>query len=93
MSNRKKILEQWKLHTPKDEVKDTVIAVIEYYFSGKYNQSGTSHIMIKDKRLQEHGVTDIAGVLTIPISGGQKVKGVYLKKLVKAIETITGEIL
>jgi hypothetical protein len=91
MSTRKKTLENWKYRTPKEEVRDTVIAIIDYYFSGKYTQSSSSHIMIKDKRLQEHGVTDIVGVLTVPISGGQKVKGFYLKRLVRAIEIITGE--
>jgi hypothetical protein len=91
MSTRKKTLEKWKNNTPKEENRETVIAMIENYFSGNYTQNATSHIMIKDKRLHEHGITDIAGVLTIPISGGQHVKGKYLKKLVQAIETITNE--
>jgi hypothetical protein len=91
MSTRKKTLEKWKHNTPREEVRDTVIAIIDYYFNGKYTQNATSHITIKDKRLVEQGITGTAGILVIPISGGQKVKGFYLKKLVHAIEILNDE--
>jgi hypothetical protein len=89
MPSRKKKLERWKYNTPTDAPLDNVLPVINYYF-GKYEQKG-SHIVIKDDRLVECGFTEIAGILTIPVKGGQKVRGQYLQDLVLAIEAVTRE--
>ncbi|MGA3287142.1 MAG: hypothetical protein ABSD46_06930 [Bacteroidota bacterium] len=90
MSTRKKTLEKWKYNTPVDAPIDSVKAIIDYYF-GEFEQNATSHMVIKDEDLKKNGITEIAGFFVIPVSGGQKVKGRYLKRLVEAIEIKTGE--
>lgn len=89
MSTREKTLQTWKNNTPIDAPIDSVMSVIEHYF-GKQVQNG-SHIMIKDERLQGWDGSDIAGVLTVCVAGGQKVKGYNLKNLASAIEYVRGE--
>lgn len=51
-----------------------------------------SHIIIKDSRLKRYNETCYSteygrlGQLTIPVKSGQKVKSIYVKKLIEAIE-------
>jgi len=88
MAKVDKLLEKWLNNTPKDEPKDKVLAIIERFFPSQYEQKSGSHIIIQDdllKNIPEYGPIGEFGVV---VSGGQKVKGYYLKRLVKIINLL-----
>lgn len=65
--------------------------IIEISFES-YDHKRGSHIIIQDSRLKRYGelygINDYGplGQLTIPVVGGQKVKAIYVEKLISAIE-------
>jgi hypothetical protein len=84
MSRIEKVLGKWE-NTGQPVPKEQVIAVLEKYFPDKYEFKGGSHIVVKDPRLR--GFPGFAeGWFTIAVTGGQKVKPIYLRRLVKIIE-------
>jgi hypothetical protein len=85
MSKIEKTLEKWKKGKQPVPI-EKVIAVLEKYFRHKYEIKGGSHIVVKHpelKGLPEYGAE---GEFVIAIKGGQKVKPIYLKRLVAVIE-------
>ena len=86
MAKVTKILVRWLNNTPTDARIDKVISILDRYFPGKYEQNSTSHIVVTDERLK--GVPNCGpdGDFSIPVKGGQKVKGFYLKRLAGMIE-------
>lgn len=90
MSKIEKRVESWR--TGKQPVpKEKLESVLNHYFSGCWWQSGKSgsHIFkISHPVISQMAGSNSYGDLTIPVSGGQKVKPIYLKKLVKAIDLI-----
>lgn len=88
MSKVEKILKRWLTNTPKDAPKDKVIGLIKRFFPGQYKQESGSHIVIQDDRLIGIGGYGPEGDFDIPIKGGQKVKGWYLKKLAQTIKLL-----
>ena len=71
MSRVDKKLNKWLQNTPIDAPKDAVLAVIERFFSGRWRQTGGSHIVIQDDRLigiPEYGP---AGDFDIPVKNFQ----------------------
>lgn len=87
LSQRIKLIQQWKLNTPQDAPLESVLAVIKYFFES-YEQNGTSHIHIIGDRIYE--TMGQVGLVSVPITGGQKVKGYYLKRLAETIEIVCG---
>lgn len=65
--------------------------IIEFFFENYEHKRG-SHIIIQDSRLERYGEINLLsdygrlGQLTIPVKSGQKVKSVYVRKLIEAIE-------
>lgn len=65
--------------------------IIESFFENYEHKRG-SHIIVQDSRLERYGeINQLSeygrrGQLTIPVKSGQKVKSVYVKKLIEAIE-------
>lgn len=55
MSRTEKSLEKWLENTPVEERKETVIAMLERYFEGQYQEKPGSHIVVWDDRLKEIG--------------------------------------
>lgn len=85
-----KRLSKWLESPPKEEPKDNVIAVLRRFFPGQYEEKRGSHIVVRDDALK--GVPDYGpdGDFTIPVKGGQKVKGFYLKRLAQTIRLLEG---
>jgi len=88
MAHVDKLIDKWIYNTPKDAPKDQVISVIKRFFQDQYEQKTGSHIIIQDDRLI--GINDYGpnGDFSVAISGGQKVKGWYLKKLASTIRLL-----
>ncbi len=90
MSKVEKRVEKWR--TGKQPVpKDDLESVLNHYFPNYWNRSekSGSHIFkISHPVIAQMVESNLDGDLTIPVSGGQKVKPVYLKKLVKAIDLL-----
>jgi len=92
MSNIEKVLDGWK-RTRQPVPKRQVENVLEKYFPGRYRVSRGSHIVVRHPGLR--GLPKFAeGRFTVAIWKGQKVKPVYLRDIVRAIEYLveTGDI-
>ncbi len=90
MTKRQKILDKWELNTPQYAKIDEVLAILDRFFPGSRRQRG-SHIIVEDERLKQLNDIALLGVLTVPVKGGQQVKGFYLKRIAEAIKHIQGE--
>lgn len=88
MSRIDKKLEKWGTKPSTDAPVDEVVAVLDRFFDGCYENKAGSHIVVRHEKLV--GVSDFGpmGELTIAVKGGQRVKGIYLKRLVLAIEIL-----
>lgn len=86
MSQREKLLYAWLNNTPVSAPKHEVFGVLDHFFADEYTQLGGSHIVVTSLRLKGVPGADALGCITIPLSGGQKVKGRYLNNLAKAID-------
>lgn len=86
MGKAEKRMRAWSQNTPSDVPVSEVKAVLKRYFPGGYEEKGGSHIIVRDERLKGCEGFGIDGDFPIAVKGGQRVKGVYLKRLVKAIE-------
>lgn len=70
---------------------EVVDNIIKSYFD-HYEQGRGSHIIVQDHRLKKYSEINYLseygpnGQLTIPVSGGQKVKRIYVEKILLAIE-------
>ncbi len=88
MTKVDKTLEKWLKNPPQEVPKRRVLAVVERFFPGQYETKSGSHIVIRHEKLigiQEYGPD---GSFDIPVKGGQKVKGFYLKKLARTIRLL-----
>lgn len=86
MSRVEKLLRRWRENPPRKEVADTVFAVLRRYGFTERKGSGSSHHVFEHPALAEF--PELYGAdphLTVPVKGGQKVKGFYLKEIVAAI--------
>lgn len=85
MSKINKTLTKWSINTPTDAPIDKVIALIKRFFKDQYELISGSHIVIRNDNLIGRPDYGPDGDFTVPVSGGQKVKGYYLKKLADTI--------
>lgn len=91
MSRIQKRLQSWRNSKQPVPVNE-LYSVLDYYFPGMYRSGKGSHgIVIAHPRLSGHPHFAPVGELTIPISGGQQVKHFYIKRLLLAIDIVTGE--
>lgn len=88
MTKVDKTLERWLKNPPKEVPKERVLAIIERFFPGQHETKRGSHIVIRDKRLVGIGDYGPDGSFDIPVKGGQKVKGFYLKRLAGTIKLL-----
>ncbi|MFH1983939.1 MAG: hypothetical protein ABIL58_19030 [Pseudomonadota bacterium] len=89
MAKVDKTLEKWRQNTPTDVPVDKAIGIIERFFPGQFQQNRTSHIVVQDDRLKGIYGYGPDGDFTVPVSGGQKVKGKYLKRLAETIKYLS----
>ena len=86
-----KRLETWK-NSKQDVPKEELHSVLNFFFGNQwsYGEKGTgSHnFKISHEKFKGHSDYGPDGNMTIPVTGGQRVKHWYLKNLLKAIEII-----
>lgn len=87
MGQREKLLDRWLNNTPQTAPVSEVEAILKYFFKDRFRQKGSSHIVIRDERLHSADF-GLLGEFSIPVSGGQRVKGLYLRRLAQIIQII-----
>jgi hypothetical protein len=85
MAQVDKKLKKWLENTPTDAPKDEVLSIIRRFFNDQFENKSGSHIVVWDDRLKGNPSFGPAGDFTVPVNGGQKVKGHYLKILAQTI--------
>lgn len=88
MSKIDKKLEKWLHNAPTDAPKEGVLAFLDRFFPGQYEQKRGSHIVIQDDRLKLFPEYGPNGEFDIVITRGQTVKGYYLKRLAQTIKLL-----
>jgi|GEM_PF-802705 len=90
MGKAKKLFDEWGKNVPAEARKQDIITFLNAYFPGMWDQKGSSHIVIRCDKLKVSPDYQPYGELTIPVKGGQKVKGIYIKKLFNAANLLEG---
>jgi len=88
MSRIDKRYAKWLNNTPTDVPINEVKAILKRFFPEQFKQNGTSHIVVQDDLLIGKPGYGPLGDFSIPIKGGKRVKGRYLKNLVNTIELL-----
>ncbi|HNR13829.1 MAG TPA: hypothetical protein PKM59_10980 [Thermodesulfobacteriota bacterium] len=88
MTKAERLYRTWNGQVPTEARLRDVITVLDYYFPAQWDQHRSSHIVIQCERLKNFPDYQPYGELSIPVKGGQKVKGFYIKALVKAINLL-----
>ncbi len=89
MSKRDKILAAWKNQPQPSATVETVEAILRHYFSSGFSvaEGGSHQLRVSHPALFRHPHF-IGGTLSVPVTGGQSVKPLYLKRIVEAIEIV-----
>ena len=85
------LIDKWLIATPATESADLVKKLLVHYFGEECvkSKAASSHqLRIKDTRLANLPAFAPFGYLSVPISGGQRVKKPYLKLIASAIKYI-----
>ena len=85
MGKALKLYKKWTGRIPADVHVQEVITFLNYYFPGMWGQRRGSHIVIRCERLNQFLDYRPNGEITVPIKNGKRVKGFYIKELVKAV--------
>lgn len=86
MGRPEKLLRKWRRNRPKEARLHEVKTVLDAYFPGLWEQKSGSHIVVRHESLKKDPSFGPNGEFTVAVKGGQKVKGVYLKIILRAIE-------
>lgn len=83
------MIEAWRTKRNPEETKETVEAILVHYFGERFEKAeGTSHqFRVSHPALYQHPHF-VGGTLSVPVKGGQSVKGIYLKRIAEAIAII-----
>jgi len=87
MGDIEKRIEKWRSSKQPVSKKD-LEPVLNYYFPGWKSGKGTSHLYKLYHEKLINNTDYFYGHFTIPVTGGNKVKYIYIKQLIKAIEII-----
>ncbi len=80
---------KWLDATPADESAGVVERLLKHHFGSdavKRSAGGSHQFRIKHPALADLPGFGLGGYLSIPISGGQRVKGYYLRRIAQAIK-------
>ena len=85
--NTYRTIEKWLNATPSDESADVVERALVTYFGSESvkKTSGSHQFRIKHPALADLPGFGIGGYLSIPVTGGKRVKGYYLKRIAQAV--------
>ena len=87
MSKIYKIIEKWKQKIPPEENKEKVFNVLERNGFILEKKKG-SHVIARHEKLKGQVGFGLNGEITIPVKNGKKVKGHYIKNVLKAIDLV-----
>lgn len=85
MVKAQKLFEKWTDNVPKEARVQDVKTFLGHFFRGMWDQQGTSHIVVRCEALKVFPEYQPYGEISVPVKGGKKVKGIYIKALIKAI--------
>ena len=85
--NNEGMIDRWLNATPADEPAHVVEQLLVAYFGREsVKKNASSHqYRIKHSALADLPGFGIGGYLSIPVTGGKRVKGYYLKRIAQAI--------
>ena len=86
MGRREKLLEAWRQKPNPEAEVESVEAILKYYFADTFTKAegGSHQLRVSHPALYGHPHF-IGGGLSVPVKGGQSVKGFYLKRIAEAI--------
>lgn len=88
MGKALKLFEKWTDNVPKEARLQDVKTFLSHFFPGMWDQQGTSHIVVRCEALKVFPEYQPYGEISVPVKGGKKVKGFYIKRLIKAVYLI-----
>lgn len=88
MGKGKKLLNEWTHKVPTDVRLQDVKTFLNTYFPEMWDHKGSSHMVVRCEALKAFQDYKPFGEISIPIKGGQKVKGFYIKELLKAVQLL-----
>ena len=88
MKKAEKLFEKWKDKAPREARLQDVQTFLNHFFPGMWDQVRTSHIVVRCDALKVFSAYQPYGEITVPVKGGKKVKGVYIKSLIRAVHLI-----
>ena len=89
MGKAHKLLEQWVDIIPREARIRDVKTFLNNYFPGMWSQEGSSHMVVRCDALKAFPDYQPYGEISVPVKGGKKVKGFYIRKLIKAVQLLT----
>ncbi len=88
MGKGEKLLTQWAGNPPKEARINDVKTFLNTFFPDMWRQKKSSHIVVRCKWLENHPDYHPYGEISVPVKGGQQVKGFYVKRLVEAVQLL-----
>jgi hypothetical protein len=89
MGKAQKLFDQWADNIPREARLQDVKTFLNYYFSDMWKQQKSSHIVVRCEALKNISDYKPYGEISVPVKDGQKVKGFYIKRLVKAVRDLS----
>ena len=88
MGKVQKLFEKWADNVPKEARVQDVKTFLDHFFPDMTDQDRTSHIVVRCEVLKAFQEYQPYGEISVPVKGGKKVKGFYIKRLIKAVHLI-----
>lgn len=90
MSKRDKILADWINQRQPNVTVETVEAILKHHFGSSFTKAmgaGSHQLRVSHPALFGHPHF-LGGTLSVPVSGGQTVKPIYLKRIAEAVKIL-----
>ncbi len=78
----------WIKNPPKEARVGDIKTLLNHFSPGMWEQKRSSHIVVRCEKLKSFPDYGRFGEISIPVKGGQKEKGFYIKALVSAIKLL-----
>ena len=88
MGKAQKLFDIWADKVPKEARLQDVKTFLNTYFTDMWEQKKSSHIVVRCEALKAFREYQPYGELSVPVKGGQKVKGFYIKQLIVAAKIL-----
>lgn len=85
MGKAEKLFAKWADNVPREARVQDVKTFLDHFFPDMWNQDRTSHIVVRCEELKASPEYRPYGEISVPVKSGKKVKGFYVKRLLKAV--------